>query len=127
MTEPTADTYYTPERIDRILREWPRYESQAENCRSTLPDALRPAHGNRADPLVWADVRADVERAMVMSLRQWSLEWNTVDHVRRGYSLNTVATTLRLRKADVLAAYERACLQMATYLGWIAPREPEVC
>lgn len=112
-------SYYSPTRIDHILREWPRYQSDAEGCRTSVPDAHRHGKGQRHDALRAADIVADIERAIAICLRQWSLEWNAVDHVQRGYSLSQVAATLRLRKDDVLHAYDAATTRMAGYLGWV--------
>lgn len=116
MTEDLS--YYTPERIDTILRNWPRYQSQAEGCRSSAPDALRPARGKRSDQLASADTVADIEVAIVMTLPRWSLAWQTVDHVQRCFSLTQVASTLHIRKEDVLHAYDEATKSLAIYLGW---------
>ena len=116
MTE--EPSYYTPERINTILRNWPRYQSQAEGCRSTAPDALRPAKGRRGDQLSGADIRADIERAMVAVLPYHSLEWRVVVHIMQGASLARMQAPLGVRDAAISGAYDDACQRMAVFLGW---------
>lgn len=114
-----VESYYTPERINTILRNWPRYQSQAEGCRSTAPDALRPAKGKRGDQLAGADVVADVEKALVSVLVQWGIEYTVVVSVMRGYSLTRIAGCYQIGKGRVVEAYDAGCVKMASYLGWV--------
>lgn len=110
---------YTPESIDRTLRQWPRYQSLAEGVGSSVPDAHRHGKGTRYDPLQHADRCADIEMAIVMTLKLWSIEWCAVDYVRRGHSLTQIAAALHVRTADLREAYDAGCDRMARYLGWV--------
>lgn len=117
------ETYYTPEQIDRILRAWPRYQSAAEGCRSSLPDALRPSQGRHGDPLAAADTVADIERAMIAVVVYYSLEWRVVVHIMQGSSLARMQAPLGVRDAAISAAYDVACRRMALFLGWVEATE----
>lgn len=120
------DTYYTPERIDAILRQWPAFVSRSEGMRSTQPDALRPAKGRRGDALRSADTCADVSKAMVLALSVGGLEWRTVELRRLGWTFGQMAASLHLGKQTVYEAYQLALIKMAVCLGWEPPsEEPE--
>lgn len=117
MSEP--DSYYTPERIDRILRDWPAYESRAEHVASSWPDAHRPARGGgKSDTLVSADVCADIASAMVASLEVGSIEWKTIEYRRQGWTFGRMGSELHMAKQSAWERYQAALVKMATALGW---------
>jgi hypothetical protein len=117
--------------VDRTLRQWDRWCSLAEGVGSSVPDAHRSARGHRYDPLTHADRVADVEKAMVFALRQWSLEWNVVDHRRRGFTFLAMAQAMHLSKTTVHEGYWAAVRRMAAFLGWVEEDPdasvPELC
>ena len=120
MTEPC---YYTPERIDQILRQWPAYESRAEGYRSPLPDALRPSKGPVLSGSVTSAICADLGRAMVQALLIGSLEWRTVEYRRLGYTFGMMARDLHLGKQTAHNSYWSGVERMAVCLGWVAEEE----
>jgi len=63
----TAD-YYSPARIDRLLRAWPQLVAQAEGLHSPTLDAFRPARGKPTDPMAAADVVADLTCALAATV-----------------------------------------------------------
>lgn len=121
MTEESS--FYSPELIDRTLRDWEKWSSLAEGLDSSLPDAHRSAKGKRHDSLIHADRCADIERAIVLCLVQWSLEWNVVDHRRRGFTFLAMANAMHLSKTTVHEGYWAGVRKMATFLGWEEPDE----
>lgn len=114
----SGELYYTPERVDRILRNWPRYQAAAEGLRSSLPDSLRPARGKRSDRLGGADIVADVERALALAVRPHTLEYAVLIFVMRGNSLTQIAFYVTRRKREVLEAYDGGVRALANALGW---------
>lgn len=91
-----GDTYYSPARLDGILRRWPEWLALAETPRSArhlndpacqpgracsygAPVGIRDSKGHHHDQLRGADVVADVERAWG-SLRYGSLEWQVINY-----------------------------------------------
>ena len=134
------DSYYTPARIDRWLREWPLLCSLAETPRSsrhylTLEHQYlqgrpcppeRRLHqrgtGYHGDTLEYADVQSDLEKAWV-SLKagqRWSIEFLVVEHTMKGRLLWEMAEAWGSSVLSVRVAYERAVRMMAQELGWRA-------
>lgn len=127
-------SYYTPDRIDWLLRNFAAVRAYAETPRTArqLLDPYRPGptptnprsarqRGHHADPMRGADLVADIERAHqglpaglgrdVVYWRQW------------GYSLGAIAEGLHHSKRDVVAANQGALRCMAVTLGWVDPDE----
>lgn len=115
------ELWYTPERIDRILKEWPAYESQAQGYRASLPDALRPSHGPVVSGNVGACVLADVARAMLAVVEVDSLEWRVLEGRTRCLTFRAIADQLRIPKSTAHETYQRTVLRMAIFLGWEEP------
>ena len=134
--QPAADRYYTVERIDHWLRNWPLLVSLAETPRSsrhylTMEHRLRrgpcpeeqrvgQAGGYHGDPLQYADILADIEQAWVhlKGGQRWSAEFAVVEYTMQRRSWSELAAAWRVGKEVVAAAYERALVMMAEYLGW---------
>jgi len=133
---------YSPSRLDYWIRSWPLLESLAESPRTSRhhlqfdhanqPGPCMPApklrgsgKGFHGDSLDYADVRADIERAISL-LPAYSLESLVVCRrltlVERGHeadhSLAAVAKSLGRRYDDVRGAYTAALRLMAEALGW---------
>lgn len=124
---------YSPEIVDRWLRQWDLLTSLAESPR-TSAHMLRFDHANHAGPcttgpripggrpsdgLAWALVKADLEVA-AKALPITSLERQVVlARIGGAGPLSHLATILRTRKADVCEAYQRAIVMMAEQLGWV--------
>lgn len=134
MTSGRAQSDYSPEIVDRWLRQWDLLNSLAESPRTSVhmlrfdhaehqgPCNTGPRiHGGRpSDGLAWAIVKADIEGA-ARQLEAGSLERQVVlARIGGAGPLGHVATILRTRKADVCQAYQRATVLMAERLGWIA-------
>lgn len=117
MTE--MDSFYSPERIDQILRQWPAYESRAQGYRSPHPDALRPSKGPVVSGNVTAAICADIAQAMVTCLAIGGQEWRTVELRRVGYTFGQIAATLHVGKQTAHEAYWVAVGRMALFLGWV--------
>jgi len=115
-----ADWYYTPDRIEYWLEHWRELE-QLATCSypAGVPSAVPPGrYGYRlSDPLRFADVMADIERAWA-SLGWLSLDYKVVEAVMRGYLLREVERVYHLRHGTATEAYQCAIKRMARYLGW---------
>jgi hypothetical protein len=120
----TYSCWYTPETIDRILRNWPVYVSRSQHLGHANADAHRPAKGKRGDALRSADLTADVSKAMVAVLLIGGLEWRTVELRRHGHTFGQMASALHVGKQTVYDGYQIALVKMAGYLGWVAVEEP---
>ena len=124
--------YYTPDRLDWWLRNWDLLDSLAESPVSSRhhlqtdhahkdgpcidpPKVGKVGKGQHADPLKYADVQADIERAHA-GLAMWSLPWNVVDHRKRGHNLDAIAKALRIRYHDVTTGYRDALKTMSAFL-----------
>jgi hypothetical protein len=112
---------YSPELINRTLREWPRWTSLAEGLATSLPDAHRQPKGGIPDKRRAADRVADIERAIACCLRDGSLELQAVHCVQEGLGLGAVAVRFRVRREKVWKAYTGATQDMARALGWQEP------
>lgn len=124
---------YTPDKVDRILRNWEHYTAVAETpgTASQLltpyregPTPTRPRtakqRGHHSDPLRGSDVVADIQRA-AKELPP-GLGADAVCYRMWGYiSMSAIAIGLRRRGQDVRAAYKACCEQMAITLGWEPP------
>lgn len=128
------DDYYSPERIDWCLRQWPLVCSLAETPSTSRHhldsdhkkdgpclDSVRSGSGGRApDAMSWVDVRADIHRAY-MQLATGSTERRVVwERISNGGSLRVVALRMGSRYSLVLDAYATATARMAAYLGYVA-------
>lgn len=113
------ETYYSPERIDQILRQWPAFTSRAENLHSTLPEALRPTKGRTSDPLRSADTCADIAQAMVACLSVGGAGWRAVEARRWGWTFGMMAIRYHVTKQSIHESYWLALKQMAAFLGWV--------
>lgn len=128
-----SDTYYSPELIDRWLRQWPLLCSLAETpgtSRHHLDsdhhkagpclDSVRSGSGGRVpDTLSWADVRADLDRAY-MQLAVGSIERRVVwERMHRPASLDNIARRITARASIVRESYRSACVKMSLSLGYV--------
>lgn len=128
--------YYTPERIDRWLREWPLLQSLAETPRSSrhylthehgthkgpcTEDAHFEQRGNayHGDDLDYADIQADIERAWIHLRGRWSIYFQVVEWRMRGKTLAEIAEGFCIRKEVACQAYACAKAEMARHLGWM--------
>lgn len=120
--------FYTPQRIDRILRCWDEWTALAETPGSAhhLSRAPRPgptptdprsarAKGQRADPTRYADVVADLEYAYEQ-LSSGGYGVQAVAAAMAGTRPSAFAQVVRARKADVLACYRGAVEKMSRVL-----------
>ena len=136
---------YTPELVDRWLREWELLRSLAETpassahllspqcrhsdraCANGKPVGIKDVR-NHGDPVRYADIKADLEQA-ADQLPPYSLESLVVARrMSTGARLAEVARLCGTRYDDALHAYRGACKLMAKALGWVdVDREPESC
>jgi hypothetical protein len=143
MAEPQpARPFYDPARIDFILRNWATIRILAETPQSArgllqpgetreAPRLKRP-RGYHGDPLAWADVVADIERAWG-ALRSEPMDhgsmvrWLIVGYRMGGTNLARIGQLpgLRLRTETVVAEYARAKDEMSATLGF-AMGNPEL-
>lgn len=126
-----SDTYYSPELIDRWLRQWPLLCSLAETPATSRHhldsdhrkhgpclDSVRSGSGGRIpDTLSWADVRADIHRAYAQ-LAIGSQERRVVfERIHHGGSLKSIAVRMHSRSSVARDSYVSAVGKMAAYLG----------
>ena len=129
-----SDTYYSPELIDRWLRQWPLLCSLAETpvtSRHHLDsdhhksgpclDSVRTGSGGRIpDTLSLADVRADVQMAYAQ-LQIGSIERRVIwERMHRPASLDNIARRLGSRATVVRESYHSAVARMSAALGYTA-------
>lgn len=134
-----GDGYYSPDRIDRWIREWDLLESLAETPRTSRhyltwehrarqgPCAEDPRFEQRgpryhADPMSHADIKADIERAWTALRGRWSREYLVVEWRMKGRTLREIDETYRLRHGSAGAIYRDALERMAETLGWRCDR-----
>lgn len=128
-----TDDYYSPEMIDRWLRQWPLLCSLAETPATSRHhldsdhhksgpclDSVRSGSGGRIpDTLSWADVRADIQRAYAQ-LERGSIERRVVwERMTAGGNINMIAKRVGARQTIVRDAYASAVDRMAAYLGYV--------
>lgn len=135
-----SDTYYSPELIDRWLRQWPLLCSLAEtpgtsrhhldsDHRKDGPclDSVRSGSGGRIpDTLSWADVRADIDRAYAQ-LAIGSIERRVIwERMHEPARLSVIAARMGARYSVVLESYHRAVERMAATLGYVGDVAPTI-
>jgi hypothetical protein len=131
-----SEERYSPEALDHWLRQWPLLESLAETPSSslhclthdhqhragacpTLPSTGRGG-GRRADPLAYADMRADIRQAVATLGGEGDLARRVVDlRIEGGRPLGGIARALKRDYPTVLEAYRYALISMAATLGWV--------
>lgn len=109
-----TESYYTPERIDRWVRDWLLLESLAETPRSSrhyltlehrylrgrpCSEAVHPeqrVNSYHGDELSYADIQADIESAW-NDLGPTTLESRVVYLVMQSYTIRQIADMLRPR------------------------------
>lgn len=122
-----AESFYTPWRVKKIVREWDHYVAVEENgsaARGLLiqgptpetPSAGARQKGHHADPMRGVPVVADVLRAW-KALGPETDEYRVVAWRLFLYSEASVPRP----SVDLNAILDRACERMAAFLGW----EPE--
>lgn len=127
----TEHCYYTPSRIDWLLRNWGNLEALAESPSTAYgltykePTPATPNVGARqagfsGDKLGWACVRADVEKAWRTLLGD---SFMVVQYVMFGYTLSGIAEGKRWGKQRVVDAYHEGRDRMAASLGWEPPTD----
>jgi hypothetical protein len=134
-----SDDYYSPDAVDRWLRQWDLLCSLAETPATSRHhldsdhhkdgpclDSIRSGSGGRIpDALSWADVRADLQRAYAQ-LAIGSIERQVVwERMHRPASLDNIALRMRSRASIVRESYRSACVRMSVYLGYV-PQPDEV-
>ena len=135
-----TDDYYSPEMIDRWLRQWPLLCSLAETPATSRHhldsdhhkdgpclDSVRSGSGGRIpDTLSWADVRADLQRAYAQ-LERGSTERRVVwERMTQPAALDTLARRIGARASIVRESYRVACVRMSLTLGY-APATSTSC
>lgn len=129
-----TDDYYSPEMIDRWLRQWPLLCSLAETPATSRHhldsdhhksgpclDSVRSGSGGRIpDTLSWADVRADLHRAYAQ-LAIGSIERQVVwERMTNGGTLRAIAARKTSRYSVVLDSYHSAVARMSATLGYVS-------
>ena len=130
-----SDDYYSPDAVDRWLRQWDLLCSLAETPATSRHhldsdhhkdgpclDSIRSGSGGRIpDTLSWADVRADLHRAyaqLAIGSTERRVVWERMTH---GGNINQIAKRIGSRQGIVRDAYASAVGRMAGYLGYVAP------
>lgn len=135
-----SDDYYSPESIDRWLRQWPllcslaetpgtsRHHLDSEHAKDgPCLDSVRSGSGGRApDSLGWADVRADIDRAYAQ-LAIGSTERRVVwERMTRPASLDAIAKRIGSRYSVVLDSYHSAVAKMSVTLGYVPSADTSI-
>lgn len=136
---------YTPQAIDRFIREWEMLSSLSESpstsahllsgecrhsekaCGSGKPVGIKSTR-NHGDPVRYCDIKADLEQALSL-LPAHSLESQVVARrISTGAWIDQIAAMLNVRADRVRSAYRSACKMMAQSLGWVdVDRDDESC
>lgn len=127
-------SYYGPDRVSYWLRNFAHLHALAQNpstsrnllFRGPTPESPKTGarqKGGHGDHLRYADILADIERAFAMMCltRPGSLETLTVVKVSEGWPLWRIAKVQQIGKGRTLESFDRACREMAEYLGWVEP------
>lgn len=129
------DDYYSPELIDRWLRQWPllcllaetpatsRHHLDSDHHKSgPCLDSVRTGSGGRIpDRLSWADVRADIQHAYAQ-LQIGSLERRVIwERMTQPANMDTIARRIGCRYGVALESYRAATVKMSATLGYVAP------
>lgn len=142
--EPYSDVY-SPQVIDRWLREWDLLISLSETpatsahllssqcrhsevgCSSGKPVGIKSTR-NVGDPVRYVDLLADIRGAAKL-LPAHSLESQVVaKRISTGAWIDQIAAMLNMRADRVRSAYRSACKLMAQSLGWVdVDRDDESC
>jgi hypothetical protein len=135
-----ADDYYSPDAVDRWLRQWDLLCSLAETPATSRHhldsdhhkdgpclDSIRSGSGGRIpDTLSWADVRADLHRAYAQ-LAIGSIERQVVwERMHRPANLDVIARRMGSRYSVVLESYHRAVERMSATLGHVSGAAPAI-
>lgn len=126
---------YTPQVIDRWLREFEMLETLAQSpatsahllssqcrhsevgCSSGKPVGIKSTR-NHGDPVRYVDLLADIRGAAEL-LPAHSLESQVVaKRISTGAWIDRIAVELRTDQHRVRSAYRAACKMMAQSLGW---------
>lgn len=136
---------YSPQVVDRWLREWPMLEALAESptraahllssecrhsdkaCGSGKPVGIKSTR-HASDPMRYCDLLADIRGAAEL-LPAHSLESQVVaKRISTGAWIDQIAAMLNVRADRVRSAYRSACKMMAQSLGWVdVARDDESC
>lgn len=127
---------YTPELVDRWLRQWEFLRSLAESpstsahllssecrgsdkaCSNGRPVGIKNIR-NHSDPMHYADLLADLQTAAEM-LPPYSLESQVVARrIATGKPMAEIRAQLGKGQTEVWSAYRSACKLMAKALGWV--------
>ena len=134
-----SDDYYSPELIDRWLRQWPLLCSLAETPAASRHhldsdhhksgpclDSVRSGSGGRVpDTLSWADVRADIQRAYAQ-LQVGSLERRVIwERMSQPAHMDVIARRIGARYSVVLDSYRGAIVKMSLTLGYVECAESD--
>lgn len=129
-----SDDYYSPDNVDRWLRQWDLLCSLAETPATSRHhldsdhhkdgpclDSVRSGSGGRVpDLLSWADVRADLQRAYAQ-LAIGSIERQVVwERMHRPANLDVIARRMGSRYSVVLDSYHSAVARMSATLGYVS-------
>ena len=129
-----SDDYYSPDAVDRWLRQWDLLCSLAETPATSRHhldsdhhkdgpclDSIRSGSGGRIpDTLSWADVRADLQRAYAQ-LAIGSIERQVIwERMHRPANLDVIARRMGSRYSVVLESYRAATVKMSVTLGYVA-------
>lgn len=136
---------YTPQIVDRWLREFEMLETLAQSpstsahllsadcrhsevgCSSGKPVGIKSTR-HVGDPMRYCDLLADIRGAADL-LPPYSLESRVVARrISTGAWIDTIAKDLNTRADKVRDAYRSACRMMAKSLGWVeVARDDESC
>lgn len=135
-----SDDYYSPDAVDRWLRQWDLLCSLAETPATSRHhldsdhhkdgpclDSIRSGSGGRIpDTLSWADVRADLQRAYAQ-LAIGSIERQVIwERMHRPANLDVIARRMGSRYSVVLESYHRAVERMSATLGHVSGAAPAI-
>lgn len=108
-----VDAFYSPSRLDAILRRWPEYLALAETprtarhlqttecqpghaCSYGSPVGIRDAKGHHHDQLRYADIVADVEAA------RERLAYNSLGRIVVNYRMRRMGAKRRIETAEAV-------------------------
>lgn len=117
MAEP--ETYWTPERVDQMVRRYQELSARAESpsAPSYQATGYQPAKGPKLDHHRITVIIADLDKAMLV-LRAYGAQWTITDYRKRGFTFEQIGGALSLSKQTCWEHYQKATVRMAEALGW---------
>lgn len=126
VAEIEPELYWTPERVDSVVRRYAELQARAESPSLPVIEAsgYQPPKGKKSDRHFASVLIADIDKARLV-LRPYGAQWLIVDYRCRGFTFEQIGGSLQRSKQSVWEQYQKAIIRMAEALGWREVRDGE--